>query len=326
MADAAELAFQRLVAANPQAVVVGNGTSEHGSSEQQDADAAELAFQRLVAANPDAVVFSVLGASSDPAAVEETLARRVVNDAAVSTWLESKPEMVGAPLPALTPSGWLSNSSTVQALRAGQLLRLEQAFDDACARSVHTALGGLPEEAWSHHASRQPGFQYAHSNIYCSDASRLASACPAYATACRWFEREGLTWFEAAFGCRGRVVVSASWYREGDYSTPHCDLGDLRRVAFVWHLTGEWDERSGGDLVWCSPHRRFAPSFNTLFLFPVHGASHHFVQPVAAGTPRAHRRLAINGWFCCEDEAWEAAVGSAGLSEAAVQMLHTWTQ
>ena len=122
--------------------------------------------------------------------------------------------------------------------------------------------------------------------------------------------------------------MSASWYRPGDYSSPHSDVGHGRRIAFIWHLTESWDERDGGDLVWCSPYARFAPTPNTLYLFEVSDDSMHFVQPVyrrlemssphdASSDQNAgawleehegrrqknaleldgRKRLAINGWF-----------------------------
>ena len=99
---------------------------------------------------------------------------------------------------------------------------------------------------------------------------------------------------------------TASWYRTGDHSTVHTDGTrgvtdtDGRRLAFILHLTkpakasGQhqhqqgteveekgWDgDAWGGNLVWCSPFRRIAPSMNSLTLFAPSGLSGHFVQAV----------------------------------------------
>ena len=96
---------------------------------------------------------------------------------------------------------------------------------------------------------------------------------------------------------------------------PSDDLGGHRHIAFVWHLTGTpWPQTDGGDLVWCSPYARFAPSFNTLYLFQVHRQSYHFVQQVtmsgAACPPR--RRLAVNGWYVLDDGVQAERLGERG--------------
>ena len=107
----------------------------------------------------------------------------------------------------------------------------------------------------------------------------------------------------------------------------------------------EWDQRSGGDFVWCEPYMRFPPSANTLYLFRVHDGSYHFVQQVAqpladvsdcaaqeqtlvrapasaASRPSrpatgikadfescGARRLAINGWFVLDHDGTAAGDG-----------------
>ena len=94
------------------------------------------------------------------------------------------------------------------------------------------------------------------------------------------------------------------------------DLGGRRHIAFVWHLTGApWRQTDGGDFVWCSPYARFAPSFNTLYLFQVHPQSYHFVQQVTASGEKAagpRRRLAVNGWYILEDSAQAERLGEQG--------------
>lgn len=83
----------------------------------------------------------------------------------------------------------------------------------------------------------------------------------------------------------------------------------------------EWDERRGGDLVWCEPYQRFAPRHNTLYLFRVHEGSMHFVQPIARNSmidadsntrsaDGGRKRLAVNGWFVLDD--YSASSGKDG--------------
>jgi Rps23 Pro-64 3,4-dihydroxylase Tpa1-like proline 4-hydroxylase len=168
--------------------------------------------------------------------------------------------------------------------------------------------------------------QFSHHNLYI-DHALLAEHAPAYHRACVWLQTHGRAWFERATGQRGSVTISASWYRGHDYSTPHSDLGRSRHIAFIWHLavpeafTGtegsahEWDERLGGDLVWCEPYHRFPPTRNALYLFRVHEGSMHFVQTVwkygASQTIPKAKRLAINGWFVLSDGAGKRSVSDA---------------
>jgi len=147
----------------------------------------------------------------------------------------------------------------------------------------------------------------------------LSAHAPAYHALCRWLESVFGAWCERVTGRRGRVAVSASWYMANDYSTPHNDVGHRRHIAFVWHLArgaggdGGWDERGGGDFVWCEPCARFAPSPNTLYLFRVHKGSQHFVQPVCElSDASTQKRLCVNGWYVLtEDESELGALGGA---------------
>ena len=104
-------------------------------------------------------------------------------------------------------------------------------------------------------------------------------------------------------------ILQATSLRQGDYLTPHNDLlgasgsgGSNRRLAFVLHLSENWDRRCGGAFVWCEPVEALPPEFNTLTLFPTSHFSWHFVEPVwsnPAGGASCNdsRRLAWSGWF-----------------------------
>ena len=164
--------------------------------------------------------------------------------------------------------------------------------------------------------------------MYLEDLHALAAYAPAYHAVCLWLQTIGCAWFQQVTGWSGTVSVSASWYRPGDYSTPHNDRGRRRHIAFVWHVCNadaEWDERCGGDFVWCEPYLRFRPSSNSLYLFRVHESSMHFVQNVWCETvdhmaptepqapeakpegvqqsapPAQPKRLAVNGWFVLDE-------------------------
>ena len=103
-----------------------------------------------------------------------------------------------------------------------------------------------------------------------------------------------------------------------EHSPPHTDWVGQRTVAFVWHLSEDWDAAWGGDLVWCAPFATMPATFNTLYLFKVSDASHHFVSPVTEYA--AGRRLAVNGWFVV-DEARERALLDAATADHAARVV-----
>ena len=201
---------------------------------------------------------------------------------------------------------WLEDELLARAMMSSKLVRVPTPFPAHVAAAVGTQLANLPEAVWTSHRGATKGFQFSHHNVY-FDHALLAAHAPAYHTVCKWLQTVGREWFERVTGRRGRVSVSASWYRPGDYSTPHNDFGRGRHIAFIWHLLSgdEWNECCGGDLVWCEPYFRFPPVHNCLYLFRVHDASMHFVQPVVASPDKKHvgsasKRLAVNGWFVIE--------------------------
>ena len=241
-----------------------------------------------------------------------------------SNWIDHRPS-------------WLDDGGLQEALLRAKLVRVASPFPaEATVELRDELVSRLPEEVWGLHRGASEGFQYSHHNLYC-DHAELQAQAPAYARACTWLQSELRDWFERASGHRGHVTVSASWYKPGDYSTPHNDLGRGRHIAFVWHLAlcgrasghpsddGTWDQRLGGDFVWCEPYHRFPPSPNALYLFRVHDASHHFVQQVVAQPPadlsdegftRA-RRLALNGWFVLDEEQEEPPQGDGEMQAVA---------
>jgi hypothetical protein len=179
-------------------------------------------------------------------------------------------------------SGWL---------RQGRAVALPDALRPELAREVHEALEA--HELWQPLEVFQPFFHYRVHHL--EDETLFPPAlrtCQALfgSTATRQFVSE-LTGTD----CRGLPTFAASWYQPGDYSLPHSDAGQLRSVAFVWHLTRDWSPRWGGELYWCPTGRALSPQFNWLTLFCVQPGSTHMVCPVA---PRAgSKRLAVVGWW-----------------------------
>lgn len=100
--------------------------------------------------------------------------------------------------------------------------------------------------------------------------------------------------------CNSKVhgAGSASHYMIDDHSLPHSDYLGKRTVAFVWHLTKDWDPKWGGALYWCNAHNHnpfVHASFNTLNLFSVSPNSTHFVTAVSKQAKG--KRLTFNGWY-----------------------------
>ncbi len=96
--------------------------------------------------------------------------------------------------------------------------------------------------------------------------------------------------------CSGESRASGSWYRPGDFATPHNDSAAGRKVvAFNWYLAKDWKPEWGGSLFWCPSGQHVYPLFNTLVMFRVSPSNLHAVcnvSPFAMG-----QRLAINGFW-----------------------------
>lgn len=177
----------------------------------------------------------------------------------------------------------------------GRLIVIKKAFHDAFAERMFDCLDQFGD--WKLYEDYQPHFHYRHHNIY---DERLF---PPDLERCREvFRSEATRSFIQRLSqrdCSGETTFSASLYLPGDHSLPHNDYlarhGQPRQVAFVWHLTKEWQEDWGGEFFWCEKSRSLPPGFNALLLFNVERSSQHFVTLVS---PHARgKRLAINGWW-----------------------------
>lgn len=196
--------------------------------------------------------------------------------------------------------GVLSDHGTEigDALSAGGGVILENAIKETYAERVWSALD--KSEGWRPYEGSTRDFHFHHHNLYDE------SAFPQLLNECKMFFESGPT--KSLIGdlsgrdCSAPIEFAASWYMPGDFSLPHDDCvsargGDTayRQVAFLWHLTKDWDRSWGGHLYWGPSQKMFAPRFNSLILFGVHPGQMHFVAPVAGRA--TGKRLTINGWW-----------------------------
>ena len=103
----------------------------------------------------------------------------------------------------------------------------------------------------------------------------------------------------------GQTSAGASYYMAGDYTMAHTDFSDhhkkKRRLAYIVHMTKNFDYNYGGDLIFFNPVYHLHPEFNSMTLFSVEQDSWHFVSPVAKTCPEDRKRLAYSGWFTSSD-------------------------
>jgi 2OG-Fe(II) oxygenase superfamily len=176
-------------------------------------------------------------------------------------------------------------------LCAGRLVVLPDAFKPEFAAEVWSALDScrrwLPFEV----AGGRPGFHFSHHNI-------AEPAPEAFRRCVSLFDSHATKQLIRQISGRpveGTAVVTASWYQAGDFSLPHTDGQVGRQVAFVWHLTKDWDDTWGGQLAWCPNGASVYPRYNSLSLFNVSNTSLHFVAAVSRRA--TGKRLAVNGWW-----------------------------
>ena len=181
-------------------------------------------------------------------------------------------------------------------LQRGRLVVVRDALPRELAERVHRELDA--SEAWSVSEGSAPYFSFRQHKI------REASDLPGSLHECAaLFGSDTTKSFIAELSgepCAGEVVCVPSWFQVGDHILPHEDCGDGRRtVAYVWHLTKDWDDRWGGDFTWCPTGTLVRPAFNQLVMFKVgYDERHSSLHSVSVVGPRARgKRLAVNGWW-----------------------------
>jgi Rps23 Pro-64 3,4-dihydroxylase Tpa1-like proline 4-hydroxylase len=183
-------------------------------------------------------------------------------------------------------------------LRTGGLVIIRDAFSLDFAEAVWQDLARDDINWMRHEDSADYGFTYVHHNVYdwkdYSVAMREAYSLFDHPETKRWMTR--LSGRDCSG--EGNASGSASNYFPGDYSMPHTDHYGQRAMAFVWHLSKNWDPRWGGALYWTGEHHEHAyqhATFNTLTLFSVTAHTTHFVTAVSRHAKE--KRLAFSGWW-----------------------------
>lgn len=186
--------------------------------------------------------------------------------------------------------------SISEKLRSGEVVVIPNALDPVLAEATHRDLRAA-SAPWEHNeAYFGDGYHYKHSNIY-----QRERWTPRLNKTMNIFESEASRkWMSELTGrdCSGVTTGAPSYYQAGDHSLPHTDWAGQRTVAYVWHLSKDWQPEWGGGLYWCGlPHAKatFHASFNTLVLFSVSTTSSHFVTTVSPHT--TSKRLTFNGWY-----------------------------
>jgi Rps23 Pro-64 3,4-dihydroxylase Tpa1-like proline 4-hydroxylase len=187
-------------------------------------------------------------------------------------------------------------------LARGRAIVIPNAIRADIAEQAHAELDASTR--WKPYEGASPFFHYRHHNLYSDD--ELPPSAVALKRAFASPSAKQLMSALSERDCEGPLDFGASLYLPGDHSLPHQDLGLGRSVAFIWHMTKEWDPRWGGGLFWCPSGITLLPQFNCLMLFNVTPASTHFVTVVS---PYARaKRLSLNGWWT-RTSADEAPIG-----------------
>lgn len=176
-------------------------------------------------------------------------------------------------------------------IQQGGILSIGSAFRTDSANALHESLEA--NDKWRLHEEIHPFFFYHHHNIY--NIAELSATM--LVVSLIFSSQSTVDWAELLLGsdCDGFVQQSASWYMPGDHSTPHSDSAARRKLAFVWHLTKNWDISWGGHLVFLRSDKILPVGFNTLTLFDTRKSGRHFVMQVAPSA--SGKRLAWNGWW-----------------------------
>lgn len=188
-------------------------------------------------------------------------------------------------------------------LAEGALLSIDNAFIPEFADTVHRSLDRLT--GWKLHETISDNFYFHSHAVY--DLAQLDPTLTLLYMIC---DSEASTrWASGLSGiaCTAATTAFPSWYMPGDQTTIHDDRVHDRVLAFIWHLTRDWQPTWGGNLVWCTTGEVLPLTFNTLHLMAVPHGQPHTVMPVS---PSAQgKRLCWNGW-------WKAAQPVAPIDRA----------
>jgi hypothetical protein len=196
-----------------------------------------------------------------------------------------------------------------RSFRKGRFVHIKNALREHVAQSLYSELQG--QQKWHLRQGYQADYQFRGSSIMKEDLE-YQTKIPQVRNLFRYLDTEGVR--KSVGGALGGDINGpfdgfVSMMQRGDSAAPHTDVkgyeesrefphGDHRRsVAFVLHMTKDWDPRWGGELVWAQPIFHIAPAFNSLTMFPSHHMAFHFIQPIANTAPASAKRISISGWF-----------------------------
>jgi len=175
--------------------------------------------------------------------------------------------------------------------------RLRDYFPLTIADAVLAILEGLPEEVWE--LSEQAGdSEAAHHRFWSVDVTDVPDLAPLRTIFWRLLKEFRGEPTLPIFSC-GRYASSDFIGRHDDRAhVPFFGGGNIysRTVAGIWHLTRDWSDQDGGDLLDLelptdSTERKLVPAYNSLVLFEV--PHMHAVSPVLAD----RYRYSIFGWW-----------------------------
>ncbi len=166
------------------------------------------------------------------------------------------------------------------ALGNGQLIKIPNAFPN------HEDLQLRRDDDWENQKRvLENGNEWYDRDICIECATRFMDEIKKY----KWFWEQLLgTRLEKPSGFRG------TRYTKDQYLETHTDDTNDRVLSLVYHMSGHWDNKCGGELVWNGGvgSKEIDPSYNTLYLFVPRRDSHHRIKDVLCGD-----RVGYSGWL-----------------------------
>ena len=216
------------------------------------------------------------------------------------------------------PGAW---AAVRAALRDGRFVHIRDALQPQLAEDIWREMNAT--DRWVFRSGFEPDYQFQGSSVMDADVRDRV----AFESLNDLFDFLDAPEVKAPFAEAAGVSLGGpfqgfiSLLGAGDHAAPHTDVhayapdelpeherplfpaGYRRAVAWVCHMSKDWDPSWGGDLVWTTPMTHITPRFNSLTLFPSFNDAWHFVQPVAAHAAKAGmpKRMSISGWWTTTD-------------------------
>jgi len=182
-----------------------------------------------------------------------------------------------------------------EGLRAGKLVHIQNALSEHAAEALHRELWSITD--WSVEVKASPEIQFKrHTYLGQGPPSSRPPVLDAFHT---YLHNEKDFWgrlarFNMSFW---QKTAFGTWFRQGDFLSPHTDDTHKRDLAFNLAMTKEWDVSWGGAFWWLKDTNiEHSPKFNNLYIFVPTSFTQHMVSTVLKEGD-THRRLSINGWF-----------------------------